>query len=81
MNVDPSHVYTVPCVRMLLALTSVTVLLDASETTDNSTVMDVPVSPVPMEVYVWMQETAAVCDYTGSRYSETLCGTLFLFVD
>lgn len=44
-------------VRMLLGLTSVTVHLDSLETTVNSTLMSVPVSPVSVEVYVWMEET------------------------
>ena len=57
MNVDPSHVYMMPCVRMLLGLTSVTVHLDSLETTVNSTLMNVPVSHVSMEVYVWMEKT------------------------
>ena len=50
MNVDPSCVYMMPCVRMILVLTSVTVFQDSLETTVNSTLMDVPVSHVPMEV-------------------------------
>ena len=36
---------------------SVTVYQDSLETTLNSTLMNVPVSPVSMEVYVWMEKT------------------------
>lgn len=52
MNVDPSQVCMVPCVRMLLGLTSVNVDLGSLETTVNSTLMNVPVSHVSMEVCV-----------------------------
>ncbi|EDL89865.1 rCG56911 [Rattus norvegicus] len=51
MNVNPSCVYMVPCVRMLFVLISVTVLLDSLETAVNSTLMHVPVSHNPSEVY------------------------------
>ena len=47
----------VPCVRILLGLTSLTVHLDSLETTVNSTLMNVPVSLDSVEVYVWMEET------------------------
>lgn len=57
MNVDPSPVYMVPHVRMLSGLTSVTVHLDSLEITVNSTLMNVPVSRVSMEVCAWMEET------------------------
>ena len=43
-------------VRMLLELTSVILHLDSLETTVNSTLMNVPVSHVSMEVYVWREE-------------------------
>ena len=56
-NVDPSYVYMVPRVRILLGLTSLTVHLDSLETTVNSTLMNVPVSLDSVEVYVWMEET------------------------
>ena len=56
-NVDPSHVYMVPCVRILLGLTSLTVRLDSLETTVNSTLMNVPVIHDSVEVFVWMKET------------------------
>jgi hypothetical protein len=46
MNVDPSHVYMVPPVRMPLGLTSGTVCLDFLETTLSSTFMHVLVSHV-----------------------------------
>lgn len=57
MSVDPSPVCTAPRVRMLSGLTSVTVHLDSLETTVSSTLMNVPVSRVSMEVYAWMEET------------------------
>ena len=56
-TVDPSRVCIVPCISMLGGLTSVTMHLDALETTVNSILMNVPVSHVSIEVYVWMEET------------------------
>ena len=50
----------VPLVRMLVGLTSVTVHLDSLETTVNSTLMNVPVSHVSMEVYVLRETTTTV---------------------
>jgi len=60
----------VPRVRMLLELTSVTIHPDSLETTVDSTLMSVPVSPVSMEVCVWTEEailtvTAQVVDSQG----------------
>lgn len=55
MTVDPSHVYVAPRNWMLMGLTSVTVLLDV--TTVSSTLMNVLVSHVSMEVHVWMEGT------------------------
>lgn len=57
MNIDPTHVYLVPCVKMFLGLTFVTVHLDSLETTVNSTLMNVTVNHVSMEVYMWIEET------------------------
>lgn len=56
MNVDPCHVYVVLCFKMLLGLTSVTVHLESLETTVNSTLMNVPVRHISMEVFVWREE-------------------------
>ncbi|EDM18145.1 rCG40590 [Rattus norvegicus] len=56
MNVDPSYVYRVPQIRMLLGLTSLTMHLDSLEIPVNSTLMNVPVSRTSMKVYVWMQK-------------------------
>ena len=58
MNVDPSGVYMMPCYDAL-RLTPAIMHLDSSETTVNSTSMNVPVSHF-MEVYVWMEESTAV---------------------
>lgn len=55
-NVDPNPVYMVLRVRMLSGLTSVTVHLDSLEITVNSTLMNVPVSHVSMEVCAWIEE-------------------------
>lgn len=70
MTVDPSHVYMIPRIRKLVGLTSVTVHLDSLKTTVNSTLMNVLVSHVSMELYVWMEETfttvsAGVVDSQG----------------
>lgn len=61
MNADPSLVSTVPHVRTLQGATPVTVHLDSLESTVNSALMNVKVSRVSMEVYVWMEETGMCC--------------------
>ena len=50
---------------MLLGLTSVTLHLDSLETTVNSTMMNVPVSHVSTEVYVWTEETSTTVTAQG----------------
>lgn len=72
MNVDPSQVCMVPCVRILLGLTSVNVDLGSLETTVNSTLMNVPVSHVSMEVCVTCRNNNH-CFCMGSRFTETQC--------
>lgn len=52
VNVDPSHIYMVACVRMLWLT-----YLYSLETTMNSTLMNMPFNHVSMESYVWMEET------------------------
>ena len=47
----------VPGVRMLLRILPIIVHLDSLGTTVNSTLENVRVSHVSMEVYVWMEET------------------------
>jgi hypothetical protein len=49
MNVDPSCVYMMSGVRMLLGLTSVTMYLESLETTMNSTLMNGSISNVSIE--------------------------------
>ena len=56
MNVDLSCVYVVPHIRMHVGLISVTKNLDSLETTVNSTLMNVPVRHISMEVFVWREE-------------------------
>ena len=62
----------VPHVRMLLGLTSVTMYLDSLVTTVNSTLMNVPVSPVSMEVCVWREETTPSVSALGVDSEDTL---------
>lgn len=69
-NVDSSYVYILPCARMLLGPTSVTVHLDPLEITVNSTLVNGSVSHISMEVYMWIEErtttmTAQVVDSQG----------------
>ena len=66
---EPSRAYMVPHVRMLLGLLPIIVHLDSLGTTVNSTLENVRVSHVSMEVYVWTKETttlsAQVVDSVG----------------
>lgn len=71
MNVDPSCVYTVPHVRGLLGLPSGTMPRDSLDTTVNSTLTNVPVSHVSMDVNSY-------CVCTGSGFTGTHSETLML---
>ena len=60
---------------MLSELTSVTMHLDSLETTVNSTLMNVPVIHVSMEVYGWTEKmTTTNC--TGTEFTGTHCQAL-----
>lgn len=74
INVDPSRVYMMPHARMFLGFTSVIVHLDFLETNflGNSTLMNVPVSQVSMEVNYY-------CVCMASRFTGTYCETLMPF--
>lgn len=65
--------YTVPYVRTLSGLTSVTVHLYSLEKATNSILMDVPGSHVSMEVLCVNGENDSYCDCTGSGFTGTRC--------
>lgn len=54
------------------APTSMTVYLDSLETTMNSTLMNVPVSYVSMEICVWMEETITTMSTQRVNSEDTL---------
>lgn len=60
MNVDPSHGYMVPHASIYMGLNSVTVYPHSLETNVNSTLMNVSVSSISMEVCMWMDETTPI---------------------
>jgi hypothetical protein len=65
--------------RMLLGLTSVATNLASLETTVNSTLMNVPVSHVSMEVYVLRETTTTVTTQRVDSQGHTLrLGCLFV---